>query len=210
MRHELPPWHHGSRYHLYAPTTLLHIITTNHKHPAAVLARRQPPYQGAAILASSAAALAEGRALQTVAPASPMLQAIMLVGRCGLAIIVRACEWLLPLRATVSTGGHLWDAALAGSCQWASKCPLTGSLGRSRLPLQPAWPWVVALARGLAIAGHPCKGSGHGWPHLLAAFTTKIQPKHVERFYVIQSHHIQYKTNLSHKNLGSNTTVGKP
>ncbi|RWW43195.1 hypothetical protein BHE74_00051165 [Ensete ventricosum] len=48
-------------------------------------------------------------------------------------------------------------AALAGGRLWASSRALAGSLGCSRLPLQPAWPWVDAPARGLAMAGHPCK-----------------------------------------------------
>ncbi|RRT44212.1 hypothetical protein B296_00050430, partial [Ensete ventricosum] len=72
-------------------------------------------------------------------------------------------------------------------------------------------PLAGGLSRGLAVGGWPCIGAGHGWTHLLlAAFAAKTQQEHVERFYTIQSLHTQFKTNLSHENLGSNTTVGKP
>ncbi|RWW05541.1 hypothetical protein GW17_00031181 [Ensete ventricosum] len=68
------------------------------------------------------------------------------------------------LRAAASTGGSPYGLALA-----ASNRPLVGDLGYSRLPLQPAWPWVAAPARGLAMAGHPYKGSGRGQPPLQVA-----------------------------------------
>ncbi|RZS22341.1 hypothetical protein BHM03_00055109, partial [Ensete ventricosum] len=44
----------------------------------------------------------------------------------------------------------------------------------------------------------------------LVAFAAKTQQERVEQFYVIQSHHTLFKTNLSHENLGSDTIVGKP
>ncbi|RWV82045.1 hypothetical protein GW17_00056486 [Ensete ventricosum] len=73
--------------------------------------------------------------------------------------------------------------------------------GRGWLALHGGWLWV---------AGPPW-GVGHGWPPLLlAAFVAKTQQERVERFYAIQSHHTQFKTNLSHENLGSDTTIGKP
>ncbi|RWV86505.1 hypothetical protein GW17_00051596 [Ensete ventricosum] len=79
------------------------------------------------------------------------------------------------------------------------------------------WPWlqpVAPLARGLGcgivVGGRYYMGAGRGRPPLLAAFAVKTQEERVERFYMIQSHHTQFKTNLSHENLGSDTTVGKP
>ncbi|RRT35899.1 hypothetical protein B296_00013539 [Ensete ventricosum] len=70
-------------------------------------------------------------------------------------------------------------------------------VGPSLLPLVAAWPWAT--------------GPAWGWlPLLLVAFATKTQQERVERFYVIQSHHTQFRTNLSHENIGSDTTVRKP
>ncbi|RWW40678.1 hypothetical protein BHE74_00053885 [Ensete ventricosum] len=60
------------------------------------------------------------------------------------------------------------------------------------------------------MGGRPCMGAGCGWPPLLATFAAKTQQERVEQFYTIQSHHMQFKTNLLHENLGSDTTVGKP
>ncbi|RRT62885.1 hypothetical protein B296_00012699, partial [Ensete ventricosum] len=77
-------------------------------------------------------------------------------------------------------------------------------------PCRGPWPQSVAPVAGLAVGGRPCKGPGHGRPPLLAEFTTKTQQERIERFYGIQSYHMQFKTNLSHENLGSVTTVGKP
>ncbi|RRT46530.1 hypothetical protein B296_00021237 [Ensete ventricosum] len=90
-----------------------------------------------------------------------------------------------PLRALLaSLSGWPWLQP-AAPVQWA---------------LAIAWPWVVGTM-----------GAGHGWPPLLlAAFATKTQQEHIQRFYVIQSHHTQFKTNLSHENFGSDTTIGKP
>ncbi|RRT60123.1 hypothetical protein B296_00035592 [Ensete ventricosum] len=64
----------------------------------------------------------------------------------------------------------------------------------------------------LAAANRPLIGGlGRGWPPLLlAAFAAKTQQKHVERFYAIQSHHTQFKINLSYENFSSDTAVGKP
>ncbi|RRT52903.1 hypothetical protein B296_00019282 [Ensete ventricosum] len=86
---------------------------------------------------------------------------LLAVGPCGLAasgcplrapcsrpsLRVPRCKQLCPRAA----------AALAGGRLWASSRALAGSLGCSRLPLQPAWPWVDAPARGLAMADHPYK-----------------------------------------------------
>ncbi|RWW12999.1 hypothetical protein GW17_00023311 [Ensete ventricosum] len=85
-------------------------------------------------------------------------------------------------------------------------------------PLASVAPYgLAALAaydcpcRGLAVAGRPCRGLGYGRPPpFLATFAVKMQQERVERFYAIQSHHTQFKTNLSHKNLGSDTTIRKP
>ncbi|RWW16419.1 hypothetical protein GW17_00019700 [Ensete ventricosum] len=72
-------------------------------------------------------------------------------------------------------------------------------------------PLVGGLGRGLAVGGRPCMGVGRGWPPLLlAGFAAKMQQECVERFYAIQSHHTQFKTNLLHENLSSDTTIGKP
>ncbi|RZS16462.1 hypothetical protein BHM03_00048452 [Ensete ventricosum] len=72
-------------------------------------------------------------------------------------------------------------------------------------------PLRVGPGCSLAVGGRHCMGAGCGWPPLLlAAFTTKTQQERVERLYVIQSYHTQFKINLSHENLGSDTTVGKP
>ncbi|RRT31882.1 hypothetical protein B296_00057071 [Ensete ventricosum] len=92
--------------------------------------------------------------------------------------------------------------------------PLCGR--RATPPLQATAPvgdhplWV-GLGHGLAVGGRPCMGAGRGWSSiLLAAFAAKMQQEYVEQFYVIQSHHTQFKTNLSHENLGFDTTVEKP
>ncbi|RZS23259.1 hypothetical protein BHM03_00056159 [Ensete ventricosum] len=82
--------------------------------------------------------------------------------------------------------------------------PLAGAAG---LPFGLALaaanrPLGGGLGRGLAMGGWP--------PLLLAAFAAKTQQERIEQFYAIQSHHTQFKTNLSHKSLGSDTTVGKP
>ncbi|RWV92531.1 hypothetical protein GW17_00045082 [Ensete ventricosum] len=58
----------------------------------------------------------------------------------------------------------------AGDCPLRAGCPckgvlvvvgrpLTGGLGRSRLP----------LVAGLPVGGRPCMGAGRGWPPLLLA-----------------------------------------
>ncbi|RRT35728.1 hypothetical protein B296_00053498 [Ensete ventricosum] len=72
-------------------------------------------------------------------------------------------------------------------------------------------PLVGVLGRGLVVGGRPYMGASRGWPPLvLTTFTAKMQQERVERFYAIQSHHTQFKTNLSHENIGSDTTVRKP
>ncbi|RRT70730.1 hypothetical protein B296_00013885, partial [Ensete ventricosum] len=82
--------------------------------------------------------------------------------------------------------------------------PLRAGLGCSRSPL---------CLGPLAAAGRPCKGAGRGHARLplaRASFVAKTQQECVERFYAIQSHYTQFKINLLHENLGSDTTVGKP
>ncbi|RWV95868.1 hypothetical protein GW17_00041463 [Ensete ventricosum] len=114
--------------------------------------------------------------------ASATLQAVV---PCGLLRKRRPCGLLWPL---TSAAGLPFGLALV-----AASRPLIGGLGR-----------------GLAVGGRPYSGAGRGWPPLLAAFAAKIQQECIERFYAIQSHHTQFKINLLHENLGSNTTFGKP
>ncbi|RWV95313.1 hypothetical protein GW17_00042068 [Ensete ventricosum] len=67
--------------------------------------------------------------------------------------------------------------------------------------------------RPLQVVSRPYRGAGRGparLPPLLAAFAAKMQQECIEQFYAIHSHHTQFKTNLSHENLGSDTTIGKP
>ncbi|RWW17489.1 hypothetical protein GW17_00018581 [Ensete ventricosum] len=88
------------------------------------------------------------------------------------------------------------------SCPCRRLSPLAGAAGLPfGLALAATWPWVAGLAWGQAVAGRPL---------LLCAFAAKTQQERVERFYMIQSHHTQFKTNLSHENLGSDTTIRKP
>ncbi|RWW00676.1 hypothetical protein BHE74_00013092 [Ensete ventricosum] len=140
------------------------------------------------------------------------------------------CGWRQPLESTLQltpfVGAALQAAAaLAGWRQ--SIVPAGGASAQSHRPLLPlagtaGLPFGLALAaanrplagglgRSLAVGGRPSMGACRGWPPLLlASFAMKIQQKHVERFYAIQSHHTQFKTNLSHENLGSDTIVRKP
>ncbi|RWW39434.1 hypothetical protein BHE74_00055242, partial [Ensete ventricosum] len=100
-----------------------------------------------------------------------------------------------------------WPLAVATCARHLAACPFAGTVLQAAAALV-SWPQPVVPA---GAAGRPCIGVGRGWPPiLLAAFAMKTQQEHVERFYAIQSHHTQFKTNLSHENLGSNTTVGKP
>ncbi|RZS26846.1 hypothetical protein BHM03_00060248, partial [Ensete ventricosum] len=62
-----------------------------------------------------------------VAPVGTALQATVPAGDCH-------------LRATTPTGDRLRAAAPAGDRLRVSNRPLARILGRSRLPLQPAWP----------------------------------------------------------------------
>ncbi|RRT31877.1 hypothetical protein B296_00058536, partial [Ensete ventricosum] len=78
-------------------------------------------------------------------------------------------------------------------------------------PCGRRWPpFRAGPGRGLAVGGRPYIGAGRGWSPLLIFFAAKMQQERVERFYAIQSHHTQFKINLSYENLGSDTTVGKP
>ncbi|RWW06288.1 hypothetical protein GW17_00030395 [Ensete ventricosum] len=89
--------------------------------------------------------------------------------------------------------------------------PFAGGLAAADRPF--AWgPWLQSVV-ALQVVGCPFKVAGRGHARLPLAwvsFAAKMQQECVERSYVIQSHHTQFKTNLSHENLGSNTTVGKP
>ncbi|RWV77146.1 hypothetical protein GW17_00062071 [Ensete ventricosum] len=85
----------------------------------------------------------------------------------------------LQAPAMPAGGRACWRLPLQGAFAVADR-PLTGGLGRNRLP----------LAAGLAVGGQPCMGVGRGWPPLLlAAFAAKTQQEHIKRFYAIQSHH---------------------
>ncbi|RWW11469.1 hypothetical protein BHE74_00039804 [Ensete ventricosum] len=71
--------------------------------------------------------------------------------------------------------------------------------------------WAGRPSKCMVVVDRPYKGPSHGQPPpFLAAFAAKMQQGRVEQFYVIQSHHTYFKTNLSHENLGSDTTIGKP
>ncbi|RWV84709.1 hypothetical protein GW17_00053556 [Ensete ventricosum] len=112
----------------------------------------------AATLAAGVAGPAVGRVgrerqplagtLQTIAPASVVLQAAMPAGGCrpyGLAVFGRARGQLLPLRAAAFANGRLLHPA--ASC----KGP---------------WPQSTTPVAGLAMGGCPSKGSSHGRPPL--------------------------------------------
>ncbi|RRT34885.1 hypothetical protein B296_00033275 [Ensete ventricosum] len=127
---------------------------------------------------------------------------------------------VLPLLAVTAANDH--------SCRrkpWLRGCPLWPVRGRCLCPQAPPcrqepcprvatttgdcpckglWPWPTTPIGGLTMGSWP-------WPHtpFLIAFAVKIQQERVERFHAIQSHHTQFKTNLLHENLGSDTTVGK-
>ncbi|RRT65415.1 hypothetical protein B296_00015820 [Ensete ventricosum] len=112
-------------------------------------------------------------------------------------------------------------AVLAGGrrCRWAPRCrslPIWAPRYR-RLPLRAGSPTSgCPPQRALAIAGHHCRGPGRdrsplqvAWPWLPSSFLAAFVVK-TEQFYIIQSHHTQFKTNLSYENLVSDTTIGKP
>ncbi|RZS29304.1 hypothetical protein BHM03_00063016, partial [Ensete ventricosum] len=77
---------------------------------------------------------------------------------------------------------------------------------------------VIAPAGGrpLQVADSPLAGEPWTQPTTPCIQPRPALPPHcsycerVEQFYTIQSHHTQFKTNLSYENLGFNTTVGKP
>ncbi|RWW06876.1 hypothetical protein GW17_00029767 [Ensete ventricosum] len=120
---------------------------------AAALARRQTPCQGAATLR---------------APYNQVTHGHRATSDC-------VCERLPPLRASCSRSCPRVTIAPAGCCLcgWPPMgcCPY----GRPPAGIQPAWPWVTAPARGLAMAGHSCKGFGCGWPPLLAVGREEIR-----------------------------------
>ncbi|RWW71190.1 hypothetical protein BHE74_00021081, partial [Ensete ventricosum] len=124
------------------------------------------------------------------------------------------------LQASVPAGGCC-PFGLAVADRARRRCPCRLLPRQAALPLRVAaapsgagLPYGLALAaadRGMAVGGMPFMGAGHGWqPLLLTAFAVKMQQECVERFYAIKSHHTWFKTNPSHENHGSDTTVGKP
>ncbi|RWV77162.1 hypothetical protein GW17_00062051 [Ensete ventricosum] len=201
MRRDLPPRHRGSRS-IFHPHCAVAVAAP--AQAAAALARRQPLCQGAT---TPAAGTSTGIAPTSVVAAADRpcrrqpLQAVPLPTGClpvGTEPVVSR-----PLRA-----GHGRPSA----DRWQQ--PLRR--GHRRLP-PPCVLALVAVGRPfvaeLALTGHPCKGAGrgHAWlPLARASFAVKTQQECVERFYVIQSHHVQFKTNLFHENLISDTAVGKP
>ncbi|RZS15183.1 hypothetical protein BHM03_00046980 [Ensete ventricosum] len=135
--------------------------TSCHLSPS--LRRRSRPCEGGGCPTLSIVALLRGSLRPVPLP-------LLTVTPCGLAASDR------PLRAAATpTGGRLWVVVSMGDHLRVSNRPLAGSLGRSQLPLQPAWPWVAAPARGLAMVSHPYKGSSYGWPPLHASFTARMQ-----------------------------------
>ncbi|RWV83968.1 hypothetical protein GW17_00054361, partial [Ensete ventricosum] len=141
----------------------------------------------------------------------PPLQAIALAAKlpyaasqrvaapCGLATGVAYASRHHPCRHQPCPRAiaHAGGCPCKGLWSWPA-ATLAGGLGRNQLPL------VV----GLVVGGRPCMGVGNSWPPLLlTAFTVKTQQECVEQFYAIQSHHTQLKINLSHENLGSDTTI---
>ncbi|RZR73665.1 hypothetical protein BHM03_00026798 [Ensete ventricosum] len=93
--------------------------------------------------------------------------------------------------------------------RWAPRCmssplrvvaPAIGPWPQSIAPLQVAkpwptahaggaWPWPATPVEGLVVAGHPLS-------------LLPLLRKRIEQFYAMQSHHMQFNTNLSHENLG--------
>ncbi|RWV80427.1 hypothetical protein GW17_00058304 [Ensete ventricosum] len=132
--------------------------------------------------------------LCAVAAAAPA-QAVGLAAGGSLAVAPLQARYRQPPLAA-------WLLAVA-PCRLAA----AGRAHRRLLPL-----WMAVPCRGSGRSRHPpCRWSGHALlPLLLIAFAAKTQQEYVEQFCAIQSHHTQFKTNLSHENLGSDTTVWKP
>ncbi|RWV88542.1 hypothetical protein GW17_00049357 [Ensete ventricosum] len=144
----------------------------------------------------------------------------------AVAIAAGGCAyWRLPLTgwpwATVPAGGSPLRVGRRRLCLLAATpCGLT--VGRR--PCRRPWPQPVAPAGGLVVGGRPNRWHGCGrlplqvdsmqvaapQPASSATIAAHRCNKCVEWFYVIQSHHTQFKTNFSHENLGSDTTVWKP
>ncbi|RWV83824.1 hypothetical protein GW17_00054522 [Ensete ventricosum] len=170
---------------------------------AAARRRRRRCTSSAWATAPAASDAALGRDLagrrRRLARALPLLAAAPASGRpCGLATSGS------PLRAGCNR------LCLRGyyTCGWL---PLAGGMVAAGRPLALG-PWLQSTAP-LQVVDRRCKGTGRGHARLplaRASFAAKMQQECVERFYAIQSHHTQFKTNLSHENLGSDTTVGKP
>ncbi|RWW15301.1 hypothetical protein GW17_00020869 [Ensete ventricosum] len=168
----------------------------------------QPPLRKA-LLPSGGTSQAGGVASRGCCPCwRPLLRATALVGGSpdrgaapyGLAAgshHLRPGRWPQPV---VPTG--LLSLRVAAPCR--------GPGGSQSLFCRGA---LAVVGHPLQVVGRPCKGAGHGHARLpltRASFAAKTQQERVERFYAIQSHHTQFKTNLLHENLGSDTTVGKP
>ncbi|RRT35086.1 hypothetical protein B296_00051027, partial [Ensete ventricosum] len=66
-----------------------------------------------------------------------------------------------PLQVATPVGIALQAATLAGGFPCRRLAPAWG-LGRSQPPLQGAWPWPAATARGMAVADRYYKEPGRG------------------------------------------------
>ncbi|RWV85943.1 hypothetical protein BHE74_00037089, partial [Ensete ventricosum] len=85
-----------------------------------------------------------------------------------------------PMHATTALAHRQPPCQGAATPMAGAATPVGGRVGRRRLPLQLAWPWVGTPTRGLAMAGYPCKGSSRGWSPLLVVFTIKTQQECVK------------------------------
>ncbi|RWW59928.1 hypothetical protein BHE74_00033106 [Ensete ventricosum] len=207
MRRDLPPRHRGSHCNLHAPAMPLHNFV-HEDSPQNFL-----KFKGAG------SSFSQKDALTPLAPSaspSPPLLPLPLprgVHPCGC-----PCQGAFTPAAYGSpAAGPLCGRHTESGCARGQLLPLRDVAPASGVGLPDGLvlaaagsPLVGGLSRGLAMGGRPCMGAGRDWPPLLVAFAAKIQQECIERFYAIQSHHTQFKTNLSYENLGSDTTVGKP
>ncbi|RZS13785.1 hypothetical protein BHM03_00045412 [Ensete ventricosum] len=173
IRHDLPPRHHGSRYHLYAFTAIALPRGDGPCDRCHCPYWRQPwPW------AVAPCGLAVGVARFRLAASSvPLAGWPLAVAPCRRrAICGRACKRLPP--------------PMQG-CLGCSRSPLCrGPWPQSATPLQVVRPWPATLVGGLVVANHPYIWPNCGrLPPFLDVFAAKIQKERVERLYAIQSHY---------------------
>ncbi|RWV85115.1 hypothetical protein GW17_00053118 [Ensete ventricosum] len=134
MRRDLPPRRRGSRCNLHDPAAPLHVIINNHKHVGPTINEKN---------ASGAVAL-ERHLAPALAARLPLAALQRAAATCGLATGVayarrrRPCKRQPCPRVAVPVGGCPCKGVLAVAGR-----PLTGGLGRSRLP----------FTTGLAVGG---------------------------------------------------------